>query len=593
MTIHCRICIIFATALLNTLPALAAPQPESILFDDAEATLLRVSGDEQEKSQFSRVPVEGQPFSRAVQLSVANGIENYWGTSLSYDLEKPITKGETLLATFSLRCAESTTGECQVQFDFGENNEPYAKSVRQVVYAPDNWKTIQIPFTASKDYPAGSSRLGMRMGFRRQSVQVGGLRLEQYGADIALSELPRSKQTYQGMELDAPWRVEADARIDRLRKGDLTVTVLAADGEPIKGARVDVVMTRHAFPFGSAVTADLLTRSDATAKKYQATVARLFNEVVFENDLKWRKHRQGTDGRIDASLNWLADRGISARGTTLIWPGWRHTPKGTEELKDNPDALRTAIEERITTTASRWRGRLADWDVANETYTNHQLQDVLGEDAVTEWFKLARAADPAAKLYINDYGILNAGVKDSPHQRSYFEQITRLQEAGAPLDGIGVQSHFSAQLTEPERLLEITDRFASFGLPIKVTEFDLTTQDSDLQAAYLRDFYTTMFSHEAIEGIVMWGFWSESHPRPEAALFDANFQPRPHATAYENLVLRDWWTDERSITDINGEATIRGFLGEHEVSVTVAGETSTATATLEHGGSALTIHWVQ
>ena len=590
MTIHCRIRIIFVTVLLNALPALAAPQPDSILLDDAEASLLQLSGDEQEKSQFSRVPVEKQPFNRAVELKVADGVDKYWGTSLSYDLREPITKGDTLLATFSLRCTESPTGECQVQFDFGENIGPYAKSVRQVVYAPDGWKSFHIPFTASKDYPAGGSRLGLRMGFRRQSIQVGGLRLERYDSDVSLAELPRSRQTYAGMESDAPWRAAADARINNLRKGDLTVTVLDADGKPVEGAQVNVVMTRHAFTFGSAVTADLLTRSDTTAKKYRAMVARLFNEVVFENDLKWKKHRQGSDGRIDASLNWLAEHGITARGTTLIWPGWRHTPKGTEALKDNPNALRTAIEKRITTTASRWRGRLVDWDVTNETYTNHQLQDVLGKDSVAEWFELARAADPHANLYINDYGILNARVKDSPHQRSYFEQISRLQEAGAPLEGIGVQSHFSAQLTAPERLLEITDRFASFGLPIKVTEFDFTTEDLELQAAYLRDFYTTMFSHEAIEGILMWGFWSESHPRPKAALFDANFQPRPHAIAYENLVLRDWWTDETAITDNNGEATIRGFLGEHEVSVTVAGETTAATATLEHGGSTLTIH---
>ena len=593
MILHCLIRIIFASVLLNALPVLGAPEPESILLDDADASLLQPSGEEQEKSQFSRVSVEGQPFSRAVELSVPDGIDNYWSTSLSYTLEEPIAKGDTLLATFSLRCTESMTGECQVQFDFGENHAPYAKSVRQVVYASNDWKTFHIPFIASKDYSAGASRLGMRLGFIRQSIQVGGLRLERYDPDVALADLPRSKQTYTGMESDAPWRAEADARINKLRKGDLTVTVLAADGKPLEGARVDVVMTRHAFSFGSAVTADLLTRSDAIAKKYRTTVARLFNEVVFENDLKWKNRGRKSDERINASLSWLTNHNITARGTTLIWPSWRHTPKGTETLKDNPEALRTAIEERITTTVSRWRGRLIDWDVANETYAHHQLQDVLGKDSVTEWFELARAADPHAKLYINDYGILNAGGQDSLHQQSYFEQIARLQEADAPLDGIGMQSHFSAQLTGPERLLEITDRFASFGLPIKVTEFDFTTDDVELQAAYLRDFYTTMFSHEAIDAIVMWGFWSEAHWRPKAALFDANFQPRPHAIAYENLVLRDWWTNETAITDSNGEATIRGFLGEHEVSVTVAGETTTATATLEQGGSTLTIHRMQ
>ena len=441
MTIDCRtlglISVVFATLLLYALPVLSAPGPESVLLDDADATLLKLSGKEQEKSQFSRVSVEGQTFNRAVELSVPDGIDKYWNTSLSYTLEEPITKGDTLLATFSLRCTESMTGECQVQFDFGENREPYAKSVRQVVYAPNDWKTFHIPFIASKDYPASESRLAMRVGFIRQSIQVGGLRLERYDANVPLADLPRSEQTYTGMQSDAPWRAEANARIDKLRKGDLTVSVLAADGKPVEGAQVNVVMTQHAFKFGSAVKADLLTRSDATAMKYRAIVARLFNEVVFENDLKWKKRGQKHDARIDASLSWLADHDITTRGTTLIWPSWRHTPKGTETLKNNPDALRTAIEERITNTASRWRGRLVDWDVTNENYAHHQLQDVLGKDSVAEWFELTRAADPHAKLYINDYGILNAGAKDTLHQQSYFEHIKQLKQAGAPLDGIG------------------------------------------------------------------------------------------------------------------------------------------------------------
>ena len=219
MTLHCLIRIVFASALLNAQPVLAAPEPESILVDDADASLLQLSGDEQEKSHFSRVPVEGQPFRRAVELSVPDGIDNYWGTSLSYTLEEPITKGDTLLATFSLRCTESMTGECQVQFDFGEKHKPYAKSVRQVVYAPNDWKTFHIPFIASKDYPAGGSLLGMRMGFIRQRIQVGGLRLERYDPDVALADLPRSKQTYTGMESDAQWRAEADARINEAPQG--------------------------------------------------------------------------------------------------------------------------------------------------------------------------------------------------------------------------------------------------------------------------------------------------------------------------------------------------------------------------------------
>ncbi len=591
---HClRFFVLVVAALLGaaSAPASAAPAsaPRSTPVDDADATAFAVDGEDAGAVAFARVDADAEGFSRAVSVAVPAASADPWGVQLHHTPTEAIAEGDALLATFTLRCTESMTGEGQVQFDFEQNDEPYDKSVTQVVYAPTEWKTFQIPFEAAQDFPAGTAQAAFQLGFRRQTIEFGGFRLENFGRGVAVADLPRTKQTYPGMEADAPWRADAAERIDRLRRGDLTVTVLDAAGEPVEGAEVHVEMVRHAFPFGTAVTSQLLTRTDATGQRYRAILARHFNEAVFENDLKWNLNNRAAPEAISASLDWLEAHGFTTRGHVLIWPNWLHTPDFVEAAQDDPPALRSLIEERIATTAGAWSGRLADWDVVNETHTNHDLQDVLGEDSVAEWFRLAKEADPAARLYINDYGILTAGATDSPHQQGYFDQITRLIEAGAPVEGIGLQGHFAARLTGPERLLEIVDRFASFGLPIKVTEFDIKSNDPQVQAAFLRDFYTAMFSHEAVDGILMWGFWSEAHWRPEAALFNADFSPRPHGEAYERLVLHDWWTDEAATTDDAGEATVRGFLGEHAVTVTAAGQTREATATLDRGGSSVTV----
>ena len=58
------------------------------------------------------------------------------------------------------------------------------------------------------------------------------------------------------------------------------------------------------------------------------------------------------------------------------------------------------------------RGLLEDWDVLNEPYTNHQVQDILGDAEMAAWFQAAKESDPEARLFINDYSILSANGAD-------------------------------------------------------------------------------------------------------------------------------------------------------------------------------------
>ncbi len=73
-----------------------------------------------------------------------------------------------------------------------------------------------------------------------------------------------------------------------------------------------------------------------------------------------------------------------------------------------------------------------------------------------------------------------------------------------------------------EKLKESLDALAQFGLPIRITEFNLPgqrskfyenkslrmTEEEELQKAKeLVDYYRICFAHLAVEGILMWGFW--------------------------------------------------------------------------------------
>ena len=62
----------------------------------------------------------------------------------------------------------------------------------------------------------------------------------------------------------------------------------------------------------------------------------------------------------------------------------------------------------------------------------------MGPDYVAIALKAARAADPAAKLYINDYNVET----DGPKMRALYNLVASLKRAGAPINGVGSSSPF-------------------------------------------------------------------------------------------------------------------------------------------------------
>jgi len=235
------------------------------------------------------------------------------------------------------------------------------------------------------------------------------------------------------------------------------------------------------------------------------------------------------------------------------------------------------------------KGLVDEWDVVNEPFSNHDLMDVLGREVMIDWFKIARAADPSAKLMINDYGILPGGKGDTAHRRHYEQTIQFLLDGGAPLDLIGLQSHFGGSLTDPDTLVSLLDRFARFGKPLQITEFDINTDDEQLLADYTETFMTVVFSHPAVADLTMWGFWEKRHWRPNAAMYRKDWEIKPNGEVFKKLVFDKWWTRQTATTDTNGRATVRGFRGAYEIAVSADGRKAGIETELDSGGKAVTV----
>ena len=234
------------------------------------------------------------------------------------------------------------------------------------------------------------------------------------------------------------------------------------------------------------------------------------------------------------------------------------------------------MNAHITDVSEQTAGLIDEWDVLNEPFDNHYLMDAFGDDKMVDWFVLADELNPNAVLYINDYSIVSGGGTNTAHQDHYFNTIEYLITNGAPIEGIGIQSHFSATPTSIARVYDVLDRYATAfpNLDIRSTEFDITTTDEAMQGDYTRDFLTIFFSHPSTVGVQVWGFWAGAHWRPSAAMYDESWRAKPNQEAWQSLVFDTWWSQFDLTTNAAGEVSERGFYGDYKVDLIVEGAVS-------------------
>jgi endo-1,4-beta-xylanase len=496
-----------------------------------------------------------------------------------------------LLVSFYFRTefVPAESGEAETEINFELNHAPYDKSLTYAVRAGAQWKQVLVPFVAKRNFKAGEAQVVFRLGYTPQTIDLAEIKVENFQKQLTLADLPKSKTTYAGMEPDAPWRAKAEERIDKLRKADLTVKVVGKDGKPVAGASVSAKLTRHAFHFGTCAPAETLLSGGQD--KYVGLLRELFNTVTLENDLKWQALKDWSFplDRGVRGVDWLREAGMDVRGHVMVWPGWQNLPSYLKRLKENPDKLREEVSNHIREVATAVKGKVIQWDVVNEPFTNHDLLDILGPEVMVDWFKLAHSIDPAPKLYINDFAILSGGGGTTPHRDHYEKMIQLLVDKGAPLDGIGLQGHFGTSLTAPDDLMVLLDRYGKFKKEIAVTEFDVVIDDEQLAGSYVRDFYTVLFSHPAVTTLTMWGFWDSNHWKKNAVMYHTDWSIKPGGQAYRDLVLGKWRTQEQGTTDASGQFKLRGFKGSYDVEVKRGSDTRTVKATLADGGSRLDV----
>jgi len=537
-----------------------------------------------------------------------------WDLRVIYAVPGALTKGTGLVFECELRAVpgekENQAGQAGILLDV-TSGAPDAKDrqpvFRHILLAGPDWETFQIPITSEIDAPAGQWQLALVPEHFEQAVELRGLRLRA----LAPGENPLPSSIYAGQEPGAPWREKARQQIAKYRMGDFSVRVVDRLGSPVPGAKVTIEQTRHAYRFGTCVTASRLTDAEVPFRdpamtreqflrdnaRYREEFLRLFNFAVFENDLKWpfwsgEKPRDFRQETTLGALEWLRDHHIPIKGHTLVWASWRQTPAWLKELENDKPALQAAILRHIRDVAAATAPFTSFWDVLNEPMSHRDILELLGHEAVAEWFRTAREALPGQKLVLNDFDLVGNG-GNAKRRRGIIALVKDLKTFGGAPDILGFQSHFwSDRLTPPEQIWKILDEMhAGTGLPLAATEFDINFPNDRVQADYTRDFLTAWFAHPATESFIMWGFWGGAHWFGErGAMFREDWTPKPNLEAYKNLVFKEWWTNATGVTDAGGRFTTRAFLGDYNLRVEAPGyQPALRRPTLGKDGSSLEI----
>ncbi len=530
--------------------------------------------------------VSGQPFSQGRRFQVQAGQNPYVSGHIYQNIQSIATNDKCVMVIW----LRSPTPDAQVNI-FAENSTTYAKELFATVPLTDQWQQFVIPFQSTANYAASQLNFGLHLAWETQTVEVGGTAVLNFKNAYPLSQLPRNlhNDTYPGSAPDAPWRAEAAASIEQLRKANLTVEVQNGNGQQVNGAQIKIEMLQHEFAFGSAVISNRFGGGNAQNTTYEQKMLNLdghghgFNWVVFENDLKWpawEQHWYSSQAEIAHAVQWLQARDIKIRGHNLAWPGWTYSPADLQPNANNPTYLKNRIRNHVTSilTYPGVGTACQDWDVLNEITANTDYANALagtpgyvtGRELYTEIFRQADSLAPNSKLYLNDYVALERGNNDDGQTAIWRSRIDELRAAGAPLEGIGFQGHFGAFPTGIPTAKAILDEFYdAYGLEAKITEYDISNLvPPQTQAQYMRDMLTTAFAHPSMNGFMMWGFWDGAHYSGNAPLFNLDWSLKPGGEAFIDQVFRQWWTDTTVVTLPSGLATVRGFRGKYRVTVT-------------------------
>jgi endo-1,4-beta-xylanase len=334
------------------------------------------------------------------------------------------------------------------------------------------------------------------------------------------------------------------------------------------------------FLIGTAVRPTQLSES-----AYASTLAREFNMVEPENELKWESIHPGQNSfdfsQADQIVEFAQKHNMKIRGHTLVWH--QQNPKWLVEGLFTPQERAQMLEQHIKTVVGHYRGKIFAWDVVNEAFDESHP----GEVRATLWsgltvpdpparsagaepgthadqaqrskptyayieqaFRWTHEADPQALLFYNDA----EAEPINPKSDSIYAMVRDFRQRGVPINGVGFQMHVPSLRVDAASISANIKRFTALGVQVQITEMDVALpvdaagnarpEDLQKQADIYRDIAAACLPYPGCTAIQTWGFtdkysWMGSHSqhtKGAALLFDRNYRAKPAYEALRNVL---------------------------------------------------------
>ena len=305
-----------------------------------------------------------------------------------------------------------------------------------------------------------------------------------------------------------------------------------------------------------------------------------FCSITAENDMKpgmiHPKEGVWDFEKADKIANFCRQNGIKLRGHCLCWHSqfadWMFTDKKGRDVKK--EVFYERLREHIHTVVNRYKDVVYAWDVVNEAisdgggfgggwgrpgqapnpYRESRHYKLCGDEFIAKAFEFAHEADPNALLFYNDYNECDPGKRDR-----IYNMVKKMQDAGVPIHGIGMQGHYNVYGPSEEDIDAAITKYSQLVKHIHITELDIrmnTEMGGQLRfsrgeakpvAGYMNTLLTDQYNRifkifrkhkDVIDCVTFWNLGDRdswlgvnNHPLP----FDENYKPKQAYYAIKNF----------------------------------------------------------
>lgn len=272
-----------------------------------------------------------------------------------------------------------------------------------------------------------------------------------------------------------------------------------------------------------------------------------FNTFTAEYEMKWDQVQTGIDtfnfDNCDKIVNFAIENNKTIRGHTLVWrtnvPSFVYDiAYSNKTYNEKMDEVLTLLTDYYIVMYEKYGDVINVWDIVNEVIEDYNdylyrydniyfemfdYNEELFEEFIAKVFIMVEEISPDVKRYYNDYFLLTDNIK----RNKVITFINNINDLGADIEGVGMQSHITTSITKEQVDSAIAD-FRINDLLISFTELDISIYEDDviaptlpyslvslsdyedkLSRAYNHVFSAARENKDIVENITFWGIYDK------------------------------------------------------------------------------------